>query len=218
MKVKLIQHTKDADKICALAALGCHEQKAAFELEEDITLSSIEHILRYTISKGHESVIEHASFTFSIKGVSRSLSHQLVRHRIASFSQQSQRFVKMEEPEFVTPHTIAENKAIVDKYEKIMEQIWSVYNEFIKEGIPVEDARFVLPNACKTNIVVTMNARELHHFFELRCCEKAQWEIRELAREMLKLVKKVAPLIFEKAGPDCLNCPEKDPKCQRKHI
>lgn len=218
MVVKLIQYTLIADKICGLAALGCHTEKAAFELADETTESKIRNILQITFDKGHESIIEHASFTFSIKGVSRTLTHQLVRHRIASYSQQSQRYVRISNPEYVTPETIRNSNVYLGEYDDLMQQIWKLYDAMVDNGIPAEDARFVLPNSCKTNIVVTMNARELHHFFKLRCCEKAQWEIRDLACKMLELAKEKAPIIFEKAGPECESCPEKDEECQQRHI
>jgi thymidylate synthase (FAD) len=173
-------------------------------------------ILNKTIASGHHSVIEHANFTFSISGVSRALTHQLVRHRIASFSQQSQRYVKMTAPTYVTPPAIKANAPALKQYEKFMESAWAEYQFLVDAGINAEDARFVLPNAATTSITVTMNARELRHFFELRCCNRAQWEIREMASQMLEQVKKVAPVIFEGAGPLCDNCPEPNFLCSRR--
>ena len=159
-------------------------------------------------------MIEHASFTFSVEGVSRSLTHQLVRHRVASFSQQSQRYVPLNEPTFVTPHTVEEDEECLRVYNDTMRAIWEAYNR-LAEKIPAEDARYVLPNGCTTNITITMNARELLHFFRLRCCNRAQWEIREMADEMLRLCKEVSPTIFAKAGPPCVSgkCPEGKLSC-----
>ena len=161
-------------------------------------------------------MLEHASFTFSISGVSRALTHQLVRHRIASYSQQSQRYVRLENPDFVIPESIRSDKIAREKYIKFIEYAWKVYRYLLKKGIPKEDARYVLPNATTTHITVTMNARELHHFFRLRCCMRAQWEIRKIAYMMLEEVKKVAPIIFKNAGPPCDNCPEPDFPCDKR--
>ncbi|MBZ9572550.1 FAD-dependent thymidylate synthase [Patescibacteria group bacterium] len=198
MKVELIKYTPDPDKTCAAAALSCHSEKSSGDIINELTDDTVEKILNQTISKGHHSVIEHASFTFSVRGVSRSLTHQLVRHRIASYSQQSQRYVKLEEPTFITPPTISRDKKSLQDYKSFMNYSWDLYKSLINRNIPKEDARFVLPNATTTNITITMNARELIHFFKLRTAKSAQWEIRTLAKEMLKEVKKVAPIIFKK--------------------
>jgi thymidylate synthase (FAD) len=173
-------------------------------------------VLKQVMALGHTSVVEHASFTFAISDVSRSLTHQLVRHRIASYSQQSQRYVNLTEPNYVIPPTIAKNKKMKKAYEDTMRLIWEQYNKLLEMKIPAEDARYVLPNATCTNIMVTMNARSLLNFFELRCCLHAQWEIRMLANKMLTEVKKVAPVIFQNAGPSCTTkqiCPEKKTTC-----
>jgi len=214
MNVELISYTPEPDKICAAAALGCRSPKSSKELLKELNKQKIKNILRHTIKSGHLSVAEHASFTFSISGVSRVLTHQLVRHRIASYSQQSQRYVRMDKPTFVTPPSIEHNKENLTEYIKFIEFAWSTYNDLLKRGVPPEDARFVLPNGTTTNITVTMNARELLHFFELRCCMRAQWEIRQMALMMLEKVKKVAPIMFENAGPPCNNCPEPDFPCE----
>lgn len=168
--------------------------------------------LMAALRSGHESVLEHAVYTFEVKGVSRALTHQLVRHRVASYSQQSQRYVNMEKFEYVIPHSIENHPQFHrDVWEEHMESISEMYRELLDGGIPEEDARYILPNACTTNIIVTMNARELRHFFALRCCERAQWEIRELANRMLKICKEISPIIFDNAGPRCEQlgyCPE----------
>ncbi|HKM09654.1 MAG TPA: FAD-dependent thymidylate synthase [Candidatus Methanomethylophilaceae archaeon] len=211
MKVVLLSYTKNADEICAAAGRSCYSGKPADEIigkgDARSTLSSI-------VGMGHHSVIEHATFTFSVSGVSRTLTHQLVRHRIASFSQQSQRYVSLDQPTYVVPHTIAEDPEALDIYKKMMEQIWNTYSE-LSEKVPIEDARYILPNGCTTNITITMNARELLHFFSLRCCERAQWEIREMAEEMLRLCREVSPTIFKVAGPPCVTgpCPEGEKSC-----
>lgn len=206
MKVELLAYTENADAICAAAGKSCYSGKPASELIDD---ESPEKVLDRIVGMGHHSVIEHASFTFSVEGVSRSLTHQLVRHRIASFSQQSQRYVSLDEPTYVMPDTIDADPEAKKTFEETMERIWSVYRE-LREKFPAEDARYVLPNACTTNITITMNARELLHFFSLRCCNRAQWEIREMADRMLALCREVSPTVFRDGGPPCVRgpCPE----------
>ena len=158
------------------------------------------------IGMGHFSVFEHISFSFGIEGVSRALTHQLVRHRLASYSQKSQRYVKAgAEFPYIIPHTIKNNSEALEIFNNAMSQIAECYNKLSALDIPSEDARYVLPNACETKIIVTMNARELLHFFALRLCNRAQWEIRELSDKMLALCYDTAPAVFEKAGPGCCN-------------
>ena len=160
--------------------------------------------------------LKHATFTFSIEGASRSCTHQLVRHRMASYLQQSQRFVELGKNSYVTPPRIKANEKSRKMYDGLMGVIWDGYEKLIKAGVPVEDARFVLPNAAVTNITMTASAESLMNFFKLRCCMHAQWEIRELANQMLREVKKVAPFLFADAGPWCKMigvCPEKDTSC-----
>ena len=168
-------------------------------------------------SSRHLSVFEHASFTFGVDGLSRAASHQLVRHRIASFSQQSQRYVSFEEGfEAVTPASIGVDKESKAVFERLLEASRQAYAELVRLGVKKEDARFVLPNAATTRLVFTMNARELLHFFSLRLCVRAQWEIRELAKAMLELVRPIAPLVFELAGPPCVSegvCYEGEASC-----
>lgn len=216
MRVKLISYTHDPEKTCAAAALGCYSQTPSKDIIKNLTDKKIKAVLKKTVGSGHHSVIEHASFTFSVSGVSRVLTHQLVRHRIASYSQQSQRYVKLDKPTYVIPPSIQKNNEILGEYDEFMKLTWKLYNNLLNNEIVPEDARFVLPNATTTNITITMNARELHHFFKLRCCIRAQWEIREMAERMLDEVKKVAPIIFESAGPPCDDCPEIDFPCERK--
>ena len=178
---------------------------------------------KYAVASGHESVLEHCTFTFAIEGISRACSHQLVRHRMASYSQQSQRYVKMDGFEYVVPESIKRADACVfrsemttlDAYSDVMLLLSELYKSLLDAGIPEEDARYILPNACKTNIVTTMNARELRHFFNLRCCNRAQWEIRELADRMLELCKETCPILFEDAGASCVKgyCPEGKKSC-----
>ena len=206
MKVELINHTPEPDLSAAHAALTCYSEKVPER--EEMTKEKIEEILGKIKDSGHHSVIEHASFTFAIKEVSRTLTHQLVRHRLASYSQQSQRYVDIESFDPVVPDTIKENDEAKEKFDDLMEEVKDTYTELKEiDDVPLEDARFVLPNATKSNIIVTMNARELWHFFSLRCCKRAQWEIRDMANRMLELVREEAPIIFEEAGAPCVRGP-----------
>jgi len=215
MNVKLIGFTPNPEKIPAMAAKLTHSKTKPEDLDKTSD-KELKTILEHVTSLGHTSVIEHTNFTFAISDVSRSLTHQLVRHRIASYAQQSQRYVDFKEPNYVTPPKIAKNKQMKKAYDDTMKTIWEQYSNLFDMGIPAEDSRFVLPNAACTNIMVTMNARSLLNFFELRCCQHAQWEIRQLANKMLKEVKKVAPTIFKNAGPVCKTkniCPENKKDC-----
>jgi thymidylate synthase (FAD) len=200
MKIELLAYTHDADKICAAAGKSCYSDRSSADLVGD---EDPEKVLGRIVGMGHHSVVEHASFTFSVEGVSRALTHQLVRHRIASFSQQSQRYVSLDSPTYVVPETVAADPELNALYEETMDTIWEAYRR-LGEKVPAEDARYVLPNGCTTNITVTMNARELLHFFSLRCCNRAQWEIRQMADVMLILCKEVSPTIFMGAGPPCV--------------
>jgi thymidylate synthase (FAD) len=211
MKVSLLQYTPDPEMTVALAARLCYSAVEIDELKERLSASDIRNFLEKIMSLGHQSVLEHSSFTFGIDGISRVTSHQLVRHRIASFSQQSQRYVSHEERfAAVIPPSIAARPDLLARFEEALASLHKTYAEMMAAGVPAEDARYILPNATGTKIMVTMNARELLHFFRLRCCERAQWEIREMSVEMLKLAKGVAPTIFRDAGPGCLKgaCPE----------
>ncbi|MBO4798909.1 MAG: FAD-dependent thymidylate synthase [Candidatus Methanomethylophilaceae archaeon] len=212
MKVDLIAYTQNADALCAAAGKSCYSSRSSFELMESISPGET---LGKIVGMGHHSVIEHAVFTFSVSGVSRALTHQLVRHRVASFSQQSQRYVSISEPSYVVPHSVENNPEAAKKFREVMDVIWEAYGELEKAGIPPEDARYLLPNGCTTNITITMNARELLHFFSLRCCSRAQWEIREMADKMLELCIGVSPIIFGNAGPPCVRgpCPEGKLSC-----
>jgi thymidylate synthase (FAD) len=215
MNVKLIGFTPNPEKLPAMAAKLTHSKTKPEDLDKSSD-KELKAILEQVMNLGHTSVIEHTSFTFAISDVSRSLTHQLVRHRIASYAQQSQRYVDLKEPNYVTPPKIAENKKMKKAYDDTMKNIWKEYNKLLDMGIPAEDSRFILPNATCTNIIVTMNARSLLNFFELRCCQHAQWEIRNLANKMLQEVKKVAPIIFKNAGPVCKSkdiCPENIKDC-----
>lgn len=204
LKVKLISYTPEPEKVVAAAARLCYSPRSANDILEDFSDEQVTDFVKKLVSLGHESPMEHVCFTFAIDGVSRALSHQLVRHRIGcSYSQKSQRYVKENQFEYITPPKVAKNIETAEVFRKAMEYAQKAYEELLAVGIPAEDARFVLPNAAETKFVMTMNVRSLLHFFELRCCNRAQWEIRALANEMLKQVRKVAPLLFAKAGATC---------------
>jgi thymidylate synthase (FAD) len=203
LKVKLLEFTPEPDRLVAAAARLCYSPDGIEDILERMSLEQVARRLQSLQEHGHDSPIEHVSFTFGIEGISRALTHQLVRHRIASYTQQSQRYVKMEELPVVTPPKIAHNPETLAIFNQAMAEISAAYQKLLAAGIPAEDARFVLPNACESKIVVTMNARSLVHFFEIRTCMRAQWEIRQLALEMRKLVREVAPLLFQLSGPSC---------------
>jgi thymidylate synthase (FAD) len=215
MKVVLLRHTEDPDRVCAAAASSCYSGDGASELHGSLTDKKVRRLLEHTVGKGHHSVVEHAVFTFSIEGVSRALTHQLVRHRIASYSQQSQRYVRFDEATYVTPPEVGKAPGMEEVFTATVEGAWEAYRRMVGSGVPEEDARYVLPNAATTNITVTMNARELLHFFRLRCCLRAQWEIRRVANRMLEECKKVAPVIFETGGRPCIAgpCPDDASDC-----
>ncbi|MCR5176453.1 MAG: FAD-dependent thymidylate synthase [Anaerovibrio sp.] len=218
IKVKLLEYTPEPERVVAMAARLCYSASGAEELAERMTDEQVEKLLSKIVQVGHASTMEHVSFTFAIEGVSRVLTHQLVRHRIASYSQQSQRYVAEHNFEYILPPSIAEKPEAKARFEALMTDIQRAYNELADMGIPKEDARYVLSNSTETKILVTMNARSLMHFFNLRCCNRAQWEIRELAYKMLEQVKRVAPLLFKNAGASCVatgQCPEGTMTCGR---
>ena len=218
LKVVLLEHTPDPERLVAAAARLCYTASDVEALLQRLTPDKIKSFLERLVELGHESPIEHINFTFAIEGVSRALSHQLVRHRIASYSQQSQRYVKAAQFAYVVPPLAANNLDALEVFEKQMQSAQEAYDKLIAFGLPPEDARFVLPNAAETKIIVTMNARSLYNFFEKRCCYRAQWEIRQLAEAMLELVKPIAPTIFSRAGAPCDRdgvCPEGAMSCGR---
>lgn len=239
IKVKLLRYTPEGEKLIASAAKLCYSRVGIGEIEESLDTENVESFLSLLMDLNHESPIEHISFTFGVEGISRTLSHQLVRHRIASYSQQSQRYVKLTQFEYIVPPAIEKNEKARNIFLKAMEEDQRHYNEIVnllqkdyyKEYIDkdmsereakskaekksIEDARYIFPNACETKIVFTMNARSLLNFFKLRTCNRAQWEIREMAILMLKQVKEVYPTLFKDTGPGCLNkpCPEGKMTC-----
>lgn len=206
MQVILLSHTPHPDALVASAARICYRDITANELlqgeEKDLSRALIAELFR----SGHMSTFEHVSFTFGIDGLSRVSSHQLVRHRLASFSQQSQRYVKMNDDlnAVIIPPSIQNNPEALKIFHEIVKATQAAYKSLTEMGIPKEDARFILPHGHSTRLVMTMNARELHHFFGLRLCKRAQWEIHELARKMLLLCREEAPVLFERAGPSCI--------------
>lgn len=252
IKVTLLSHTPLPEQTVAMAAKLCYSASEIENIKEDLTKEKTEEFLNMLTAIGHASPVEHASFTFGIEGISRACSHQLVRHRIASYSQQSQRYVDGTKFEFVTPPEIERNEKAYSAYKKVIdmqcdayaqirdsliagyikensteelngtdeeiinafkEQDKTLFNQYLKKAN--EDARFVLPNACTTKIVCTFNVRSLNNFFNHRCCNRAQWEIREVANQMLELCKEVAPVLFKNSGARCLrgNCPEGKMSC-----
>lgn len=223
LKVLLLEHTPNPENVVAMSAKLCYSASDVEGLKGKIEAKDQKAFVEKLVSIGHMSPIEHVSFTFGIEGISRACSHQLVRHRVASYSQQSQRYVRETEFDYVIPETIKADPKLTKAFEKNMKQAQKAYDEAIKalgeRGITGEnasqDARFLLPNAAETKIVVTMNARELLHFFRVRCCNRAQWEIRAMAYEMLRSVKGAAPVIFKDAGPGCVKgkCPEGKMTC-----
>ncbi len=239
MNVELLQHNPDSQKIVAAAAKLCYSSSEINGILNGLDTEKTASFIERLMSMGHESPLEHISFTFGIEGVSRSLLAQLTRHRIASYSVKSQRYVNEGKFEFIIPKEIEANEDAKKIFLDAMEDDVKAYNsltqilfekhyaDMINSGVPekkakgaaekkaIEDARYVLPNACETKLIATFNARSLLNFFNHRCCERAQWEIRDLACEMLKLVKEICPVIFKTAGPPCLvkPCPEGAMSC-----
>lgn len=214
MKVNLVSFTKDPEITCAKCASVSWRRKSM----KEVSLEEAREIIRRVLGYGHESVIEHACFTFFVEGISRSLTHQLVRHRIASYTQQSMRYVDLSGSKkyFIRPETISGDEELSKLFDATVAKCKETYIILRKKGVPCEDSRFVLPIATQTKIAFTMNARELRHFFMMRCCLRAQWEIRELANRILAICKSVAPSLFENAGPSCVKlgyCPEGELTC-----
>ena len=221
MKVALVRHTLSPEEVVALGARLCYSKARVDDLLTRVEAKDQTDFVHKIMGMGHDSVLEHASFTFGIEGVSRVLLAQITRHRLASFSVQSQRYVSYESGfgYIVPPKIEALGEEAVAEFEQQMDTLHQWYTEWQQklgtgEG-GNEDARFVLPGACETRMMVTMNVRELRHFFSLRMCSRAQWEIRALANEMHRLCMEVAPALFENAGPGCLRgaCPEGEKTC-----
>ena len=216
MHVELLYHTPDPERAIATAARLCYAPVGAAELMETMPEERVKSVLTTIMSSGHFSTLEHASYTFAIDGVSRALTHQLVRHRIASFNQQSQRYVKFKDGvAVVKPASVTASPETEAVFDEAIEACVTAYRKLLDAGVPAEDARYLLPNAAESKIVVTMNVRELLHFFSLRCCNRAQWEIREMAHRMLELARPTAPFVFADAGAPCVRgaCPEGKMTC-----
>ncbi|NLL51009.1 MAG: FAD-dependent thymidylate synthase [Eubacteriaceae bacterium] len=239
LKISLLSHSPEPEKIIAAAAKLCYSNVGTKDILNGLNPEATDKFLNMLISMGHMSPVEHATFTFAAEGVSRSLTHQLVRHRIASYSQKSQRYVREGQFEYIVPPAIAANAAALAVFEQSMLHAQASYDNiadclketYLKKYLAagknpkaaasaaekkaIEDARYVLPNACETKIIFTMNARELIHFCRQRSCERAQWEIREMSEKMIVQLKTVAPTLFQLAGPPCLYapCPEGAMSC-----
>lgn len=241
MNVQLLAHTPDPEKVVATAAKLCYSDSDIGSLYDGLTEEKTAKFIDMLNELGHESPVEHVTFTFGIEGISRVESHQLVRHRIASYSQKSQRYVNEGQFDFITPPAIESDPDLNAMYYEYMMMTQKLYDTLRDrlvvrhtqrimleddvsedvakkkaEKLANEDARFVLPNACETKIVVTMNVRSLFNFFRHRCCSRAQWGIRAVADEMLRLCKEVAPHLFANAGPSCVamgKCPEGKMTC-----
>jgi thymidylate synthase (FAD) len=213
MDVRLLSHTPDPERAVAVAARLCYAPVGAAELMEDMSDEAVRKVLRTIMTSGHFSALEHASYTFAIDGVSRALTHQLVRHRLASYNQQSQRYVSYtEDPAFIVPPAVDADPGARQAFLEACGAAFIAYRGLLDAGVAPEDARYLLPNAMETKIVVTMNVRELLHFLELRCCKRAQWEIRDLALAMLDLAEPTAPYIFMDAGASCRRGPCREGK------
>lgn len=221
MKVKILAHTPNPERVIALAGKLCYSPVGIDELNDKISDEEVNKFISKLADMGHMSPFEHASFTFAIEGISRNCSHQIVRHRVASYSQQSQRYVKMN-GEYVTPPIIKDDDKLNYVYDIMMNNAYNSYYKMVEKLIElgrtekeaIEDARYILPSACTTKMEFTMNVRELLHFFKQRCCKRAQWEIRALANEMLKQCKEISPLLFKNAGAPCSTCTEGELKCK----
>ncbi len=239
MKVNIIAHTPEPEKVISMAAKLCYSPVGVDEIEKNLTDESVDKFINMLMSMGHESPLEHVSFTFAVEGISRACSHQLVRHRIASYSQQSQRYVKLDQFEYIIPKEIEKideaKKVFIDAmkkdqedYDKLVDILFNKhYKKLVQQGKDekkakkdaekkaIEDARYVFPNACETKIVFTMNVRSLYNFIEHRTCERAQWEIRDLATQMLKKLREISPVLFNNKGPKCIKgpCPEGKMTC-----
>ena len=223
LNVVLLRHTPEPEEVVAMAARLCYSPASVEQLRERVEAADQASFVERLAAVGHLSPVEHVSFTFGVEGISRACSHQLVRHRLASYSQQSQRYVREAQFDFVVPPSVAEDEAARAEFLGLMAAAQAGYTRLLASlaarGVTGEaaqqDARFALPNAAETKLVVTMNARELLHFFRVRTCNRAQWEIRRLAEAMLALARETAPTIFAHSGPACLHaaCPEGKHSC-----
>lgn len=203
--VALLSYTPQPEATIAAAARLSTSPTGAADLLEKMKPRQVEHLLRVLLSSGHLTPFEHVNFTFAVEGISRVTSHQLVRHRIASYTQQSQRYVSMTRFSYITPPSIEDRPEWAERFHDSMAKVRALYGDMLTAGIPGEDARYVLPNAAETKIVFTMNARELMHVCSLRLCLRAQWEIVRLFEHVKVAVDRVAPLIAAELRPKCYN-------------
>jgi thymidylate synthase (FAD) len=221
LNVQLLESTTDAILVIYAACRQCYSPQFSGDIfkSNNVSLDDKTEFVRKVVASGHDSPLEHVKFTFAVEGVSRALTHQLVRHRMASYSQQSQRYVQESNFEYIVPPSIETDQELKAEFIQAMQDIQAAYNRLLsrfkqkgKTGEQAnQDARFVLPQAAETKIVLTMNCRELLHFFKHRCCIRAQWEIRALANQMLAMAQEKLPCIFENAGAKCEElkyCPE----------
>ena len=221
MKVKLLTHTPEPGKIIAAAAKLCYSNKVDIDsIMDDLTPENTEKLIDDLMNSGHESPLEHVSFTFAVEGVSRNFTHELVRHRLASYSQRSMRYCSESNCEIIKPDKFKRVARYTEKEKKTFDDIAkesiAAYNELLDQGVSKEDARYILPNGTATRIIFTMNLRTLLHFFNLRCCRRAMGEMREVAFEMLRLCRNISPVLFKKAGASCRSlgyCPEGSKCC-----
>lgn len=212
MLVALVRYTPEPELTVAAAARVSSSPATVADIQEKLTPVAANRLLEQLISSGHLSPFEHVSFTFAIEGISRVTSHQLVRHRVASYTQQSQRYVAYKKLKYVTPPAISARPSFLARYRQVMQECYDLYGQMHQAGIPVEDARYVLPGAVETRLIMTMNARELMHASSLRLCLKAQWEIVELFEQIKTEVTKVAPFIGAELKAKCYglgHCDEK---------
>ena len=219
LKVVLLSHSPDPERSVATAARNCYSPRDVASIDENWSREDIVKMVGRVRDAGHLSTFEHTQFTFGVSGVSRALTHQLVRHRHMSYEQKSQRYIPLKGPfEYITPPSIAAEPDIAARFTALMDEIAAFYGAAAAAGIPAEDARFALPNAAETQIVITANARALLDYFSLRTCNNAQWEIREMSFAMLRLAKRAAPALFVRAGATCVRgyCNEPNgPECPR---
>ena len=233
LKVMMISHSPNPEKVVAAAAKMCYSNSGAENILDKLDDEKTAKFLEHLTQMGHESPLEHISFTFAVEGVSRALLAQLTRHRLASYSVKSQRYVEEAGYTYITPPEILAYPDAKALYDQTMADIGKAYEELTKvlfekhkatmdekaaKKKAIEDARFVLPNACETKLIMTFNARSLLNLFKMRCCNRAQWEIQALADEILRQVKEVAPVIFRYAGPECVRgvCPEGSMSCGKR--
>jgi thymidylate synthase (FAD) len=216
MTVALLRYTPNPEHTVAAAARLCYSDVSASQLDEKMSDAQVKRLLSHVIASGHHSTLEHVSFSFAVDGLSRASSHQLVRHRLASYSQQSQRWVAFSQASYVTPPSVSADPQLRRDFEEAVDAAFAAYRRLLEAGVPAEDARYLLPNATTTRLVMTMNARELIHVCSVRLCRRAQWEIRALFEDVKVEVAKVAPIFADYLQPKCVPlgyCDEERESC-----